>query len=276
MMHALTCQVERRVVTFTGVDEVSVSLTELCQHLDACLQPELYADYCPNGLQVEGRASISRIVTGVTACQSLLDAAIAWGADAVLVHHGYFWRGEAPQVVGMKRRRLATLLASEVSLLAYHLPLDAHPQLGNNASLGRLMGFDPAQLAPLQPGVAGGLGNVGDLPEAVSAREFVARLAQITGRPPLHVGDPDALVRRIAWCTGAAQEYIGAAVSVGADLFLTGEASEQTVHTAREEGIQFVAAGHHATERYGVQALGEHLAMQFSLQHRFIDIDNPV
>jgi dinuclear metal center YbgI/SA1388 family protein len=264
------------VFIFTSVDDVSVSLTELCRYLDACLQPELYVDYCPNGLQVEGRARVTRIATGVTACKSLLDEAIAWGADALLVHHGYFWRGEAPQVVGMKRRRLAALLASDVSLLAYHLPLDAHPELGNNASLGRLMGFDPAQLAPLQPGVVGGLGNVADLPEAVPARDFVARLAQLTGRPPLHVGDPGAVVRRIAWCTGAAQDYIGAAVAVGADLFVTGEVSEQTVHTAREEGIQFVAAGHHATERYGVQALGEHLATQFSLQHRFIDIDNPV
>jgi dinuclear metal center YbgI/SA1388 family protein len=265
-----------RVFTSASVDEVSVSLNELCQYLDTMLQPERYADYCPNGLQVEGRASVTRIATGVTACQGLLDAAIAWGADAVLVHHGYFWRGEAPQVVGMKRRRLAALLASDVSLLAYHLPLDVHPQLGNNACLGRLMGFDPAQLESLQPGVAGGLGNVGDLPVAVPARELVARLAQITGRPPLHVGDPDALVRRIAWCTGAAQDYIGAALVVGADLFITGEVSEQTVHTAREEGIQFVAAGHHATERYGVQALGEHLTRQFSVQHRFIDIDNPV
>lgn len=255
---------------------MSVELSRLCEYLDQCLQPERFEDYCPNGLQVEGRGSIARLATGVTACQALLDAAVAWGADALLVHHGYFWRGEAPQVVGMKRRRLATLLAAEVSLLAYHLPLDAHPQLGNNACLGRLMGFELQNQAPLQPGVARGLGNIGNLPAAIPALEFVNRLAQITGRAPLHVGDPEALVRRIAWCTGAAQEYIGAAVAGGADLFVTGEASEQTVHTAREESIHFVAAGHHATERYGVQAVGEHLAAQFSIEHRFIDIDNPV
>lgn len=255
---------------------MSVELTQLCQYLDQCLEPERFTDYCPNGLQVEGRASVARIATGVTACQGLLDAAVEWGADALLVHHGYFWNGEAPQVVGMKRRRLATLLASEVSLLAYHLPLDAHPQLGNNACLGRLMGFDLEEQAPLQPGVVSGLGNVGTLPAAIPAREFVAKLAEITGRVPLHVGDPEALVRRIAWCTGAAQDYVSAAVSVGADLFVTGEVSEQTVHTAREEGIEFVAAGHHATERYGVQAVGEHLAAEFSIEHRFIDIDNPV
>jgi dinuclear metal center YbgI/SA1388 family protein len=255
---------------------MSVELTQLCQYLDQCLQPERFTDYCPNGLQVQGRASVARLATGVTACQRLLDAAAEWGADALLVHHGYFWSGEAPQVVGMKRRRLATLLASEVSLLAYHLPLDAHPQLGNNACLGRLMGFDLEDQAALQPGAVSGLGNVGNLPEAIPAQKFVAKLAEITGRVPLHVGDPKALVRRIAWCTGAAQDYVSAAVVAGADLFVTGEASEQTVHTAREEGIQFVAAGHHATERYGVQAVGEHLAAQFSIEHRFIDIDNPV
>ena len=255
---------------------MSVALTQLCEYLDQCLQPARFTDYCPNGLQVEGRPRISRLATGVTACQALVDAAVEWGADALLVHHGYFWRGEAPQVVGMKRRRLAALLANDISLLAYHLPLDGHPQLGNNARLGQLMGFDVDDQAPLQPEVASGLGNIGDLPEAVAAHEFVARLAQITGRVPLHVGDPAALVRRIAWCTGAAQDYISAAVVAGADLFVTGEASEQTVHTAREEDIHFIAAGHHATERYGVQAVGEHLAAQFSLEHRFIDIDNPV
>lgn len=255
---------------------MSVNLDELCQYLQQCLQPQRFTDYCPNGLQVEGRDRVARIATGVTACQALLDEAIAWGADALLVHHGYFWRGEPPTVVGMKRRRLAALLANDVSLLAYHLPLDAHPQLGNNACLGRLMGFELAEQVPLQPDSAQGLGNVGQLPAAVPAREFVEKLAAIIGRSPLHVGDPDALVSRIAWCTGAAQDYIGAAVAAGADLFVTGEASEQTVHTAREEGIHFVAAGHHATERYGVQAVGEHLAERFALEHRFFDIDNPV
>jgi dinuclear metal center YbgI/SA1388 family protein len=255
---------------------MSVALSELSQYLEQCLRPDRFQDYCPNGLQVEGRPRVVRLATGVTACQRFLDEAIEWGADALLVHHGYFWRGEAPQVVGMKRRRLAVLLGSEVSLLAYHLPLDAHPRFGNNACLGRLMGFDLGNQEPLQPGIEGGLGNIGTLLEAIPAADLVAKLEVITGRRPLHVGDPEAQVRRIAWCTGAAQDYIHAAVAAGADLFVSGEASEQTVHTAREEGIHFVAAGHHATERYGVQALGEHLAAQFSLEHRFIDIDNPV
>lgn len=255
---------------------MSVELAELCQYLDHYLRPGQFQDYCPNGLQVEGRPRVARVATGVTACQRLLDEAIAWEADAVLVHHGYFWRGERPQIVGMKRRRLAALITNDISLLAFHLPLDAHPQVGNNACLGRLMGIHPDAQEPLQPGIAGAVGNVGNLPQAVRAAEFVATLESITRRKPLHVGDPDALVRRIAWCTGAAQGYIEAALGAGADLFVTGEASEQTVHTAREERIQFVAAGHHATERYGVQALGEHLAAQFSLEHRFFEVDNPV
>jgi dinuclear metal center YbgI/SA1388 family protein len=253
---------------------MSVALTELTRYLERCLQPDQFRDYCPNGLQVEGRPRVARLATGVTASQGLLDQAIAWGADAVLVHHGYFWSGEAPQIVGMKRRRLAALLSNEVSLLAYHLPLDAHPRFGNNVRLGQLMGL--AEQEPLQSGDPGSVGNIGSLAEAIPAGELVERLEQITGRRPLHIGDDEDPVRRIAWCTGAAQGYIEAAVAAGADVFVTGEVSEQTVHIAREEGIHFIAAGHHATERYGVQVLGEHLAQHFSLEHRFIDIDNPV
>jgi dinuclear metal center YbgI/SA1388 family protein len=255
---------------------MSVALAEITRYLEQYLRPGQFQDYCPNGLQVEGRPEITRLATGVTASQRLLDEAIAWKADAVLVHHGYFWRGEPPQIVGMKRRRLVALLGHDISLLAYHLPLDAHPQVGNNARLGELMGIALERQESLQPGVAEAVGNIGNLPEAVHAADFVALLESITGRRPLHVGAPDARVRRIAWCTGAAQGYIEAALRAGADLFVTGEASEQTVHVAREEGIQFVAAGHHATERYGVQALGEHLGVLFGLEHRFIDVDNPV
>jgi dinuclear metal center YbgI/SA1388 family protein len=255
---------------------MSVSLVELSHYLDACLRIDQFQDYCPNGLQVEGRPQIARLASGVTACQQLVDEAIAWGADALVVHHGYFWRGETQQIVGMKRRRLAALLSNDVSLLAYHLPLDAHPQFGNNACLGRLMGFELESQELLHPDARSGVGNIATLPQPLRAADFVARLATITGRSPLHVGDPDAQVTRIAWCTGAAQDYIDAAKNAGADLYVTGEVSEQTVHTAREEGIQFIAAGHHATERYGVQALGEHVAQKFAVQHRFIDVSNPV
>ncbi|MDO8861373.1 Nif3-like dinuclear metal center hexameric protein [Haliea sp. E1-2-M8] len=250
-----------------------VDLQQLVAYTDNLLQAERFADYCPNGLQVQGRSQVERIVSGVTACQPLLDAAAELGADLVLVHHGFFWRGEAQPVVGMKRRRLGRLLLHDISLLAYHLPLDAHPELGNNAQLGELLGILDQQ--PLDAGNPEGVGCIGSLPAPLPAAALVAQLATLTGRAPLHIGDSAAPVQRIAWCTGAAQSYIGAAVAAGADLFLTGEVSEQTVHIAREEGLQFIAAGHHATERYGVQALGAHLAARFGLEHRFVDIDNP-
>ena len=251
-----------------------VDLQQLVTYTDNLLQAGRFADYCPNGLQVQGRPQVARVVSGVTACQPLLDAAAELGADLVLVHHGFFWRGEAQPVVGMKRRRLGALLQHDMSLLAYHLPLDAHPELGNNARLGALLGIRDQQ--PLDPESREAVGNIGSLPAPLEAAALVAQLEALTGRTALHIGDPALSVQRIAWCTGAAQSWIGAAVAAGADLFLTGEASEQTVHIAREEGIQFIAAGHHATERYGVQALGEHLAARFGLEHRFVDIDNPV
>lgn len=255
---------------------MSVLLDELTAYLDQCLQPGRFQDYCPNGLQVEGRPRVNSLASGVTASLAFLEEAIEWGADAVLVHHGYFWRGEAPQVVGMKRRRLAALLHSDTSLIAYHLPLDAHPVYGNNARFGALMGIEPGTQEALQPETPGAVGSIGSLPSPLTAGELVLLLAEITERQPLHIGDPQGRVQRIGWCTGAAQGYIDKAVAAGADLYVTGEASEQTVHVAREEGIHFVAAGHHATERYGVQALGQHLAERYGLDHRFFDIPNPV
>lgn len=253
---------------------MTISLDDLVVYLDELLQPLRFSDYCPNGLQVQGRPGVARLATGVTASQALLDQAIAWGADAILVHHGYFWRGEPAPVVGMKRRRLAALLTADVSLLAYHLPLDAHPELGNNARLGALLGITASE--PLHPGDPASVGNVGDLGDMSTAGELCDRLAQLTGQVPLMIGERGLAVQRVAWCTGAAQSYIEAAVAAGADVFITGEASEPTVHVAREEGIGFIAAGHHATERYGVQAVGERLAQRFGLEHRFIDVPNPV
>ena len=251
---------------------MSTPLNLLIDWLDETLQPDSFRDYCPNGLQVEGSETVVKLATGVTANQAVLDRAIEWGADALLVHHGYFWKGESEPIVGMKRKRLGALLSNEVSLLAYHLPLDAHPLLGNNARLGNLLGIENHE--PLQPGVPSSVGNVGEL--QVSAGDLCDQLLSLTGREPLLIGRREQSLKRIAWCTGAAQSYIDAAVAAGADAFITGEISEQTVHVAREEGIVFVAAGHHATERYGVQAVGEALAETFSLQHRFFDDDNPV
>lgn len=251
-----------------------VSLRELQQTLDEILEPEKFRDYCPNGLQVEGAAEVSLLVTGVTACQALLDAAIEAGADAILVHHGYFWKDESPVITGMKRRRIAALLDNEISLLAYHLPLDAHSQFGNNASLARLL--DITVTDGLEPGNPAAVGNIGEFADSISMGEVLRRIEACLGRKPLHIGDAGRQVQRVAYCTGAAQAYIDDAVNAGAELYITGEVSEQTVHVAREEGIEFVAAGHHATERYGVQSLGAELERRLGLEHRFIDVDNPV
>ncbi len=251
-----------------------VALPALVETLDSLLEPGAFQDYCENGLQIEGRAEVGLLVSGVTASQALIDAAIAVGADAILVHHGYFWRGEDPRLTGYKKRRIATLLAADISLLAYHLPLDAHPEFGNNARLGVLLGIRSE--SGLRPGESRPVGNIGVLEAPVSAEDFAARVAKVLGREPLLESAGARPVQRVAWCTGAAQSMIEDAVAAGVDCFLTGEASEQTIHVARECGVHFIAAGHHATERYGVQAVAEFLAAQTGIGHRFIDIDNPV
>lgn len=251
---------------------MSVALTTLVAECDRFLNVAKIADYCPNGLQVEGRSQVRRIVTGVSASQALLDAAIEAQADAVLVHHGYFWKNEDARIVGMKQRRLKTLLNNDISLLAYHLPLDVHPQVGNNAQLARVL--DLLVEGPLEPDNAKSVGLVGSLRTPISPVEFQRRIYQALGREPLLI-DGQRPIQRIAWCTGGAQGYIEQAVAAGVDAYLTGEISEPTVHIARENGLSFFAAGHHATERYGVQALGDYLAAQFGIEHRYIDCPNP-
>lgn len=249
-----------------------VKLSELVRHIDDLLEVDRFRDYCPNGLQVEGRAEIRTIVSGVTACQSLIDAAIEAGADALLVHHGYFWRGEDARIVGMKQRRIRSLLQADISLLAYHLPLDAHPVLGNNAQLAAELGLSiEGSFGPEQPAI----GLYGALPQRQPASEFVERLSTRLQRPALHIAAGDSQIQRLAWCTGGAQSYIEAALELGVDGFISGEISEQTTHFARENGLHYIAAGHHATERYGVQALGDHLANTFAINHSYIDIENP-
>jgi dinuclear metal center YbgI/SA1388 family protein len=244
-----------------------VLLTELVAYTDRLLAVGDFHDYCPNGLQVEGRAEVGKIVSGVTASLELITAAIAAQADVLLVHHGYFWKGEDARITGMKQRRLHQLLTNELSLLAYHLPLDAHEELGNNVQLGHRLGL--AITGRFGDGRGPELACQGRLPQA-------SHIAQQLGRAPMHIAAKSAQIESIGWCTGAAQSYIEAAAQRGLDAYISGEISEPTVHTAREYGIHYFAAGHHATERYGAKALGEHLAAQFDLVHQFIDIDNPV
>ncbi len=252
---------------------MAIALTSLVEEADRYLNAVRIVDYCPNGLQVEGRPQVRRIVSGVTASQTLLDAAVEAEADVVLVHHGYFWKGEDACITGMKRRRLQTLLSNDISLLAYHLPLDVHPEVGNNVQLARQL--DITVEGPLDPNNPKVVGLLGSLADPLSPRDFARRVQEVLGREPLLV-EGQGMVRRIGWCTGGGQGYIDNAIAAGVDLFLTGEASEQTYHSACENDVSFIAAGHHATERYGVQALGDYLARHFAIEHLFIDCSNPV
>jgi len=248
-----------------------MKLNDLTQYLVQILQPERFTDYCPNGLQVEGRAEVHKIVTGVTANQALIEQAIARGADAILVHHGYFWRGESPVITGIKKQRIRTLLANDISLLAYHLPLDAHLLYGNNVRLGQQLGFTITRWLDDHNMIA-----VADLSSPIGLTALQARLTEKLGRVPFLVGDSQRQISSVAWCTGAAQQYIEQAVAANVNVFISGEISEQTVHIARESDTAYLAAGHHATERYGVAALGQHLSEHLGILHEFIDVDNPV
>jgi dinuclear metal center YbgI/SA1388 family protein len=251
-----------------------VSLADLVAACDQLLQPAQFKDYGPNGLQVEGRGQLRKIVSGVTASRALIEAAIATGADAILVHHGLFWRGQDGRVTGWMKQRLARLLQHDVSLLAYHLPLDAHPTLGNNARLGEVLGFRPLD--------AKGWGRFGDQDlgflgqtELSDATALARHVESVLGRRVTLIDPAARPIRRIAWCSGGAQGHFEAAIAAGADAFLTGEISEPQAHLARECGVAYLACGHHATERYGAPAVGAHVAAQLGLAHEFIDIDNP-
>lgn len=244
---------------------------ELRDYLDGLLEVERFRDYCPNGLQVEGRPEVRRVVCGVTASQALLDEAVRQQADAILVHHGWFWRGEDGRITGIRKRRLATLLAHDINLYAYHLPLDAHREFGNNAQLACRAGWRVDGRFAEQE-----IGFFGQPAAATSAAGIASALEALLGHAALLVGPAERPVARLAWCSGGAQGWFEQAIAVGADCYISGEISEQTVHLARESGVPYIAAGHHATERYGVMALGEHLREKFALDCRFVEVDNPV
>ncbi|MBA2721602.1 MAG: Nif3-like dinuclear metal center hexameric protein [Methylibium sp.] len=243
---------------------------ELDSYLSTLLEVDRFKDYGPNGLQVEGKPQVRKLVSGVTASLAFIEAAAAAGADAVLVHHGLFWRNQDGRVTGWLKRRIATLLQHDLSLFAYHLPLDAHPEHGNNAQLGAKLKFATEGRFGEQQ-----LGFVGRPPQPLTGAALSALIQFRLGRAPVVVEGDARPIRRVAWCTGGAQGYFEAAIAAGADAFLTGEISEPQAHIARETGVAFYACGHHATERYGAKALGAHLAQLFDLEHEFIDIDNP-
>jgi dinuclear metal center YbgI/SA1388 family protein len=245
-----------------------MQLNELRDYIGSLLTVSRFRDYNPNGLQVEGKAEVRRIASGVTASLAVLEAAAAWKADAIIVHHGYFWRGEDACITGIKKARIAYLLGNDMSLLAYHLPLDAHPELGNNAQLAKRLGFT----------VQGHFGEqdiacYGALIQPQNLQQLTQNIQNNFKQKPQVIGSENAQISNIAWCSGGGQGYFEQALVLGVDAFLTGEISEQNVHMAQESGVAFIATGHYASERYGVQALGEHLANQFGIEHRFFDQD---
>ena len=254
-----------------AADAATVPVEALAACLEEILAPSGFDDYCPNGLQVEGDRPVRLLVSGVTASAEFIRRATAMGADALLVHHGWFWKGEDPRLRGPRRERVRLVLQAGMHLFAYHLPLDAHETLGNNVQLALRLGWRVDRREGRY-----GLLNLHDLPQPVNARAIGASVASALGREPLLVGELDRAVQTVAWCTGAAQDMIEAAIDAGAQLYLSGEVSERTTHAAREAGIAYVAAGHHATERYGVQALGDEVARRLGCVHRFVDDDNPV
>ena len=251
----------------------SINRADVLQAFDTLLQPGRFKDYGPNGLQVEGRREIRKIVSGVTASRALIEAAIAAGADAIFVHHGLFWRGQSGCVTGWMKQRLALLLAHDINLFAYHLPLDAHPLLGNNVQLGLALGlsangrFGEQDLGWLGERTVGGC--------FADAAELAKHIETTLKRPVVRVSIDGAAIKKIAWCTGGAQSYFEAAIAAGADAFITGEISEPQAHYAREMGVAYLACGHHATERYGAPAVASHVAATLGLAHEFIEIDNP-
>lgn len=249
------------------------NLFELERFCSELLTSSSFEDYCPNGLQVDaGVQQVQRVVTGVSASQALIDQAVSWQADLLLVHHGYFWRGEAQPLTGYKGRRVRALMQHGISLMAYHLPLDAHAELGNNRQFAALLDMDDAKALP-------GTDSLlwwGTLARPLESGQFAGQLGAALNRKPLHISAGEKTISRICWCTGAAQNYIEKAAANGMDAYISGEISEQTVHLARELGIHYFAAGHHATERYGIRALGERLCEEFGLEHRFIEVENPV
>lgn len=269
----------------TQISDTAISAQALTEFCDEYLSAPAFKDYAPNGLQVDGGRPIQRIVSGVTACEALIDAAIADNADAIMVHHGYFWKGEPAPITGMKGQRIRKLMQHGISLIGYHLPLDAHPRIGNNAKLAELL--DMSIIGALYPTESHPVGNIATCTPQ-SAQSLITQITETLGRLPLHIsahyqtsdtnqsdGQNDRLIERVGICTGGAQDMIEQAALMGCDAFISGEISERTTHIARELGIDYFACGHHATERGGIQALGELIAEQLGLPVTFIDIDNP-
>ena len=250
------------------------NLHEIIQWCDQTLKAAEFKDYAPNGLQIEGSTEVKRIVCAVTASEDAIDAAIAQNADILLVHHGYFWKGEAYPIVGMRGQRIRKLIQHNISLIAYHLPLDAHPTLGNNAAIAELIGLN--QITALDPTEKHPIGNVGELENAISPEQFKAQLQSIFDFKIIHLSGNTATIQKVGFCTGGAQDFIDKAAQAHCDAYISGEVSERTFYEAKELGVHYFACGHHATERYGVQRLAQAIAKQFSIETEYFELNNPI
>lgn len=251
-----------------------VELNQLLAWCNQTLNVKAFKDYCPNGLQIEGSHTVRKVITAVTASAEAIDAAIAANADVLMVHHGYFWKGEPEPLTGIKGQRIKKLMQHNISLIAYHLPLDAHPHLGNNAALADLLGIRIT--GPLDPTESQPIGNVGELASPMSTDDFIAHLSNRLQRTPLHLKGASPTIQNVGFCTGAAQDFLYKAAALGCDAYVSGEVSERTYHEAKELGIHYFACGHHATERGGIERLGQAVAQQFKLDVSFMDFNNPV
>lgn len=248
--------------------------TEFENYLNALLKPEQIKDFCPNGLQIQGTDTIKKVMTGVTATQALIEQAISENVDALVVHHGFFWKNESYVIRGMKHKRIKALLENDINLFAYHLPLDIHPTLGNNAQLAKL--FSIENVEPLELGNSLSIPVKGEFLNELTSEKLAERISTALNRTCMHISAPsNKPIKTVAWCSGGGQNYIELAAEQGIDAFISGEVSEQTTHVAREMDIHFYCAGHHATERYGAKALAQHFNENLSIDATFIDIDNP-
>lgn len=255
-------------------EKVMAQLKEIIQWCDQTLNTHEFKDYAPNGLQIEGKSEVQKILCAVTASQEAIDAAIAQNADLLLVHHGYFWKGEPYPITGMRGKRIKSLIQHDISLVGYHLPLDSHPSLGNNAAIAECLALE--NLQALDPSERHPIGNIGFLKQAMSATEFRDYLTARLGFKTIHLPAEKSQIQKVGFCTGAAQDFIGKAAEQGCDAFISGEVSERTYYEAKELGVHYYACGHHATERYGVQRLAKAISEQFNIEYSYFELNNPI
>ena len=249
-------------------------LQDIIQWCDQTLKSPEFKDYAPNGLQIEGKTEVRKILAAVTASQDAIDAAIRENADLLLVHHGYFWKGEAYPITGMRGKRIKSLIQHDISLLAYHLPLDSHPSLGNNAAIADLLKLE--RIEALDPSERHPIGNIGYLNQPMPVEDFKKFVSETLKFDVTHLPADKNMIEKVGFCTGGAQDYIVKAAEQGCDAYISGEVSERTFYEAKELGVHYFACGHHATERYGVQRLGQAISEQFDIEYVYFELNNPI